>query len=250
MTHYLWLIFGMCLLAFLGYRAGRVWLDAGQRGFAPAHRLGWAVFGAVASGRYWWGARIEALSAHETDALLARETESLGLNQADSVSCPLCGAEVSRTWILTPAGRPTVGPGPIECPACDFRLDACRHCTHFLPGSSKGPIASPWLSGDVTTGRCSRYKASQPVEQVCAPDMARRLKTRGYEQVRAPLPILDSYLPPDHCTAYVPDRRRIQASGIRWPDDRRTALIHLLVTPAVSTPPAKDPPSGDERWLL
>lgn len=248
--HYLWMVVGLCLLTFLGYRAGRVWLDAGQRGFAPAHRLGWALFGAVASTRYWWGGRIAALSADEREALLARETESLGLSQANSIRCPLCSTEISHAWILTSAGRPSVGPGPIACPDCDFRLDACRHCTHFLPGSPQGLGISPWLSGDVTTGRCNRYKAPQPVEQVCAPDMARRLRTRGYEQVRAPLPILDSYLPPDHCTAYAPDRKRLQTSGVRWPDDRRTALLHLLATQVVSRTQAQDLASGDERWPL
>lgn len=247
---YLWLALGLCLLGFLGYRAWRVWLDAGQRGLEPARRLGWALFGAVASTRYWWGARIEALSAQERHALLARETDALGLKRADSTKCPLCGAEVSHAWTLTSAEHPTVGPGPVECPACDFRLDACRHCTHFVPGSPRGPGASPWLSGDVTTGRCNRYKSSQPVEQACAPDMARRLKTRGYEQIRAPLPIPDSYLPPDHCTAYALDRRRLQASGIRWPDDRRTALLRLLAPPVVTRPLAEGVPSGDERWLL
>jgi hypothetical protein len=249
--YYLWLVIGSGLLGFLGYRAGRVWLDAGQRGFEPARRLGWALFGAVASARYWWGARIEALSTQERDALLVCETKTLGLGRADSIRCPLCNAEVSRAWTLTSTGRPTVGPGPIECPACDFRLDACRHCTNFMAGTTRGPGASPWLAGDVTTGRCNRYKASQPVEQACAPDMAHRLRTRGYEQVRAPLPILDSYLPPDHCTAYAPDRSRLQASGIPWPDDRRTALLRLLAPPVVTTrPPAEGTPSGDERWLL
>jgi hypothetical protein len=249
--YYLWLVVGLGLLGFLAYRAGRVWLDAGQRGFEPAQRLGWALRGAVAPTRYWWGARIEALPAQERDALLAREIEALGLTRADSIRCPLCGAEVFHAWVLTSAGRPTVGPGPVECPACDFRVDACRHCTQFLPGSPQGPAASLWLSGDMTAGRCGRYKALQPVEQVCAPDMARRLKIRGYEQVRAPLPIPDSYLPPDHCTAFTPDRRQLQASGIRWPDERRTALLHLVAQPVVTTrPPAESLLSGDERWLL
>ncbi len=247
---YLWLGVGLCLLTFLGYRAGRVWLDAGQQGFTPIRRLGWALFGAVASSRYWWGARIEALPASERDALLVHETKTLGLSRADSIRCPLCSAEVSHAWALTSTGRPAMGPSPIACPACDFRLDACRHCIHFLPGSPQGLGASPWSSGNVTTGRCNRYKASQPVERVCAPDMARRLKTRGYDQVRAPLPILDSYLPPDHCTAYAPDGRRLQPSGVRWPDDRRTALLHLLVTPDVSRPQTKDLPSDDECRLL
>jgi hypothetical protein len=250
MMYYHWIVIGLGLLGLFAYRAGRVWQDAGKRGFETARRLGWALFGGIASARYWWGARIDALSAQERDALLISETETLGLSRADSVRCPLCTAEVPRAWTLTPAGHPTVGPGPVECPDCDFRLDACRHCTHFLPGSTGGVGASPWLAGDVTSGRCNRYKSLQPVEQVCAPDMARQLENRGYEQIRAPLRIPDSYLPPDHCTAYAPDRKRIRASGIRWPDDRRTALLRLLDLPVVSEPPAERLSSSDELWLL
>jgi hypothetical protein len=242
----LWLVIGLGLLGPFAYRAGRVWLDAGERGFEPVRRLGWAFVGGIASARYWWGARIQALSARERDVLLASETETLGLSRADSVRCPLCTAEVSHAWTLTAAGRPTVGPGPVECPDCDFRLDACRHCTHFLPG----PAASPWLAGDVSSGRCNRYRSLQPVEQVCTPDMARQLKKRGYEQIRAPLQIPDSYLPPDHCTAYAPDPKRLRTSGIRWPDDRRTALLRLLAPPVVTGPLAERLPRGDERWLL
>ncbi len=248
--NYLWLVIGLGMLVLFAIRARRVWLDTGKRGFEPVRRLGWAFIGSVAPAPYWWGARIEALSAQERDALLASETEALGLSRADSVRCPLCTAEVSHAWTLTPAGHPTVGPSPVECPDCDFRLDACRHCTHFLPSPGRGAAASPWLAGDVTSGRCNRYRGLQPVEQVCAPDMARQLKNRGYEQIRAPLQIPDSYLPPDHCTAYAPDRKRLRASGIRWPDEHRTALLRLLDPPVVKGTPAERLPSGDKRWLL
>jgi hypothetical protein len=175
-------------LGFLSYRAGRIWLDAGQRGFGLARRLGWSVLGAVAPARYWWGARIKALSSQERADLLARETAALGLRRADSVRCPLCGAEVPGAWALAPDGHPTVAIGPVECPRCDFRLDACRHCAHFLPGRPRGWGQVGWGSDDVTFGRCDHYRALQPVEQTCPPEMAHRLKARGWEQVRAPQP--------------------------------------------------------------
>ena len=248
--YYFWLVLGFGLLGLFAYRAGSVWQDTGKRRFGLKRRFGWALFGSIAPARYWWGARLEALSTQERDALLVRETKTLGLSRADGVRCPLCTVEISHAWTLTCAGRPTVSPGPVECPACDFRLDACRHCIHFLPASIGGIGTSPWLASDVTSGRCNRYKGPQPVEQVCAPDMARQLKNRGYEQIRAPLPISDSYLPLDHCTAYVPDRKRLQASGIRWPNDRRTALLRLLDSPGVSRSPVEGLLSGDECWLL
>jgi hypothetical protein len=251
MCAYVGLAAGLAAVGFLGWRAGRVWVDAGRRGFDRARRLGWALVGAVVPSRYWWGARIGALSPRERADLLARETEALGLSRADSLRCPLCGAEVPRAWALAPDGCPTVAPGPVECPRCDFRLDACRHCAHFLPGSPQAWGGGfGWGGGDVTSGRCDRYKVQQPVEQTCAPGMARRLKAQGWEQVRAPLPVVDSFVPPDCCTAFVPDRRRLRVSEVRWPDARRVALLRLLAPPPPEARPPEESPPGDERWLL
>ena len=218
---------GLCVLAFLGYRAGRVWLDAGRRGYRPAQRLGWALVGAIASDRYWWGARIAAMSGEERAELLAHETASLDLDRADGQRCPLCGAEVPQAWAINAENAPTTGPRPIECPGCDFRLDSCRFCKSFAPGSAGG--SSPWLKGDLGSGRCAQYKTPQPVEYLCAPDMARRLRARGYEQVRGPMPIVDSYLPPDSCRAFAPDRKRMSENRIRWPGARRIALLRVLL---------------------
>ncbi len=251
MNTYFLLAVGLAILGFLTWRAGRIWADAGRRGFGLARRLGWALLGTIAPSRYWWGARMEALSPDEQADLLARETAALGLSRADSLRCPLCGAEVPHAWALTPDDRPTVGSGPIECPQCDFRLDACRHCARFLPGPPQAWESLSWNSrNDVTFGRCSHYQASQPVEQACAPDMARQLKRRGYEHIRAPRRITDSFLPPDFCTAFKPDRKRLRSSGIRWPDARRTALLRLLAAPpSPETTPREKRPSGDEQWL-
>jgi len=84
--------------------------------------------------------------------------------------------------------------------------------------------------------------------------MARRLKARGYERVRAPLSIVDSFLPPDFCTVFTPDRKRLKASEVRWPDARRVALLRLLASsPDPETRPPEAVPiesSGDEQWLL
>lgn len=251
MNSYFWLAVGLAALGFLACRAGRIWIDIGQRGFGLAHRLGWTLLGTMTPSRYWWRARIEALSPHEQTDLLAHETAALGLSRADSLRCPLCGAEVPYAWALASQGRPTVAPGPIECPRCDFRLDSCRHCVHFLPGTPQMWGQFRWGGGVETFGRCDQYKASQPVEQACSPEMARQLKALGYEHVRAPLPIVDSFLPPDFCTAFKPDRRRLRAGGIRWPDPRHVALLRLLAPPpAPETKSPEELSSGDEQWLL
>lgn len=236
--HQLWaLIPALALLAFLLYRALSIWRDAGRWGFPSLSRLGWAIRGAVSPDLYWWAARLERLPASERAALLAAETEGLGLSRADSLRCPLCGAEVPGAWTLDADGQPTVAAGPVQCPACDFRLDACRHCAHFLPGS---PAAgSVWARSDLTFGRCSRYQGVQPVEQTCPPEMARRLRARGYEQLRAPLPVVDSFVPLDQCRAYQPDRKRLRLGGVPWPDARRRALLRLQRSLATAPPPQR-----------
>lgn len=251
MTTIIWLVIGLALLGFLGYRAGRVWLDTGRRDLEPARRVGWALAGAIVPDRYWWEARIEQMPAREKEELLAQETGALGLSRADSQRCPLCSAEVPGAWTLEAGDRPVVAPGPVECPNCDFRLDACRHCAHFLPGPGQGSGGTPWTSSDFGSGRCSQYKVSQPVEQTTTPDMARRLKERGFVQVRAPMPIVDSFLPPDSCRAFTAERKRLKQGGLDWPDARRTALLRLLSPPR---PPATGSPErlpeGDDPWLL
>jgi hypothetical protein len=231
MTGTIWLAIGLGILGIFGYRAGRIWADSSRRKVQTAYRIRWAVQGTLQPHRYWWGARIGTLSSQERSELLDRETRALGLSRADSLRCPLCHAEVPGAWALSTDGRPTMARGPIECPACDFRLDACRHCAHFLPGSHTGGPDSPWFRGDMSFGRCQHYQTSQPVEQVCTQDMARRLKARGIEHVRAPRHIVDSFVPPTFCRAYTPERRRLREGGIHWPTARHAALLRLLLSP-------------------
>jgi len=198
--------------------------------------------------RYWWRARIAALPPQEQADLLAHETKSLELSRADSLRCPLCDAEITRAWTLDRDGHATVAPGPVKCPQCDFRLDACRHCAHFLPGAPQAN--SNWTSVDMTFGRCGFYKTTLPVEQACTPEVARRLKVHGYDQLRAPQPVIDSFVPLEGCNAFAPDRKRLQAGSIRWPDARRAALLSLLALPAPVATPSEALPPEDEQWLL
>jgi hypothetical protein len=235
------------LLVVLGYglsRGLRAWLDTRRFDWPAAHRLRWAIVGAAAPTRYWWGARIDALPPEERAALLASETRILGLERADSLRCPLCRAEITGAWVLggavegkkrDAAGRVTVAPGPVQCPQCDFRLDACRHCTHFLPGAPQPWHSAAWNQPDGTSGRCGYYRRSQPVEEAVDPDMARTLQRQGYEQIRGPVRIVDSMLRPDFCRAFAPEPKRLKASSVRYPGRKRAALLRILrdgVTPS------------------
>jgi hypothetical protein len=251
MIDYLWLVFGLLLVGLFTYRGRLVWMDAGRWGFEPPHRLLWALKGIVFPASYWWGARIEVMPSREQQELLAEETAALSLSRVDAERCPLCQAEVPRAWTLSAGGKPTVALGPVECPRCDFRLDTCRHCAHFLPGAPRGWGYSAWERADMTAGRCSRYRAWQPVEQATTPDMARQMRDRGYDRIRAPMTIIDSFLPPDSCNAFQPSRQRLREGGVRWPDTHRTALLRLLAArPVPRKTTSQGLPSDDEKWLL
>ncbi len=243
-------------LGIFAWRGARIWIDYGRfatpAGNVPTapRRLRWALWGAIVPSRYWWGGRLEVMSPEEQQQLLASETRALGLSRADSERCPLCGAEISRAWTLSRAGRPTVAPGPVHCPACDFRLDSCRHCNHFLPGAPRSSFQLSPSEVDITSGRCALYKRSQPVEEAAAPDVARTLKQRGYERVRAPMQIKDSMLRPDSCRAFEPDPQRSKASGVSWPGPRRIALLHLQGITPQGGPLDSERLSEEEKWLL
>lgn len=244
-------------LGLLAWRGARIWLDYGRRAGPPGNlgavveRLGLVLRGAIVPRHYWWGIRIQAMSRAEQERLLARETRALDLSRADGQRCPLCGSEIAPAWTLDEEGQATVAAGPVECPSCDFRLDACRHCRHFLPGAPRSALQVGTVVADITWGRCAFYKRSQPVEEAAAPHMARSLKKRGYERVRAPMQIQDSMLRPDSCRAFDPHPKRCQASDVSWPGPRRVALLRLQgTTPGPGSQGREEHATADEKWLL
>jgi hypothetical protein len=251
MSVYMWLAIGLTASGFVAFRAVPIWIDGRRHEMRWAHRLRWALLGIVMPSRYWWGARIEAMPPQEQADLLARETDTMGLSRADSLRCPLCGGEAPHAWTLTAEGHPTVAQGPIKCPQCDFRLDACRHCVHFLPGLPRASGGLNLNADDIGSGRCGFYKTPQPVDQIASPEVAKQLKERGYESFNSPLPIVDSFVPPDFCRAFQPGKKRLQAGEVRWPDARRVALLRLLLPRPISKATApEETVSGDEQWLL
>jgi hypothetical protein len=77
------------------------------------------------------------------------------------------------------------------------------------------------------------------------------LRARGWETVRSPAPIADSFLPPDHCTAFKAERRRLKDGGVGWPDAHRRALLRLLALPPADERVPDSPLASDkEMWLL
>jgi hypothetical protein len=207
------------LLAWRGGVALRVQRDARRRGVS----LTWAMIAFVDASRYWWGARLDALTRREARSLLEAEARVLGVRQVSNVPCPLCAAEIEAALALNGDGALAVRPES-RCPRCDFRLDACRHCLHFQPAGD--PYSGFNRADDFTHGRCGFYRAHQPVREAY-PHLAGRLEAMGYETLTAPRPIVDSYIPLDECTAFTLSPKRWQRGHLPRLDRRRLALIRL-----------------------
>jgi hypothetical protein len=198
----------------------RVAADARARGWSRLSSAGWALGALVYRGWYWWQARLERLTRPEAQAVLAAQTKAHRLADVRNIRCPLCDAEMENVLTVTPSD--TLGVRSLaHCPRCDFRLDACRHCWHFLP--SEDGIAG---QKNFTTGRCGLYRAPQPVQQAF-PLIARRLEAMGYDTLNAPQVILDSFVPLEECTGFAPSRERLRVSRIPWLNRQRVALIQL-----------------------
>ncbi len=198
-------------------RAGR---DARQRGFSRRASLAWALCALVYPAGYWWQARLERLNSDEANHLLQSAAHARRLTSVVNVRCPLCDAEIVNALAVTASGALAIRP-LAQCPRCDFRLDACRHCQHFLP-------AEDGLGGqkDFTYGRCEQYRAAQPVREAY-PHIADRLEAMGYDTLSAPKRIVDSYMPLEECTSFALDRARLGRSRIPWLTRQRAALIRL-----------------------
>lgn len=163
-----------------------------------------------------WLAERLGVTADERAAWARAEAARRGLASLADLRCPLCGSEIRRAWTVTPDGRLNARRGSL-CPTCDFRLDSCRHCRHFLPGSGqRGEFLAPAFGEtDYTTGRCNIYRGYVSVYDLYGGAMADRFANMGVEMVRAPRPILDSYVPLPECTAFSLAPARLRHSGVR-----------------------------------
>jgi hypothetical protein len=200
-----------------GARAGR---DARGRGWGWWASLGWGLSATAYPAWYWGQARLERMGAEEARGWLAAAAARHRLTRVANVRCPLCDAELGGALTVTATGWLAVRP-QANCPRCDFRLDACRHCANFRP-------ALDAIGGlpDMTHGRCAVYRAEQPVE-TAYPDMARRLAAMGYDTLNAPKPIQDSYLPLEECNRFEPAPARMRQNRVRWLGRERVAAVRL-----------------------
>lgn len=214
---------GLCLLVWRLAAAAHAGYDARMHGLSIPASFRWALIASVVPRRYWWGIRLNLLTVDTARALLQRSAHAHGLQSVVNVRCPLCDNEIGDALSVTTPGALAIRPGA-KCGRCDFRLDACRHCDHFLPAQDGFTLLD--RNGDYSHGRCSVYRAVQPVREVY-PDQAQRLESLGYDQLPSPKFIQDSYFPLEECTAFSLNQKRLHWGNVRWLDHQRTALIRL-----------------------
>jgi len=217
------IIIALSLIAWRGISAVQVGLDARRRGFAPSEIVRWALVSVVDADRYWWGARLDRLAALEARELLAAAAQTLRLLTVVNVRCPLCDHEIKNALSVADDGELYVR-RQATCPHCDFRVDACRHCAHFLPATGGATVFD--RHGDVSHGRCGFYRA---LEAVCTayPQHASRMEAMGFDVLPTPRPIVDSYIPLSECTTFSLKLEHLRQSKGLWLDRRRAALIRL-----------------------
>ncbi len=224
MIDWLWLVIPILVAAPFIIRAVRIYPDARARKLSWSERLRWALVGLVVPDRYWWGRRLETLAVEEAQKLLAQAAQEMGLKSVSNLSCPLCHCEMEGVLTLSAGGALAVQGQEVVCARCGFRLDCCRHCGHFVPGSG----VHFQVEVDRTQGKCSRLHQWCPVTEVCPPHMSRRLMEMGYESLRVQAPIRDSYVPVEGCRYFVLDEEGLRQTGAKNIDRKRLGLVRLL----------------------
>ena len=214
---------GACLLAWRGIAAAQMASDARRRGFKPGEIGRWALAAMFDADRFWWGARLDRLAAPEARELLADTTRAHNLLNVANVRCPLCDAEIKNVLSVAADGELVVR-RQAACAHCDFRVDACRRCAHFMP-STAGATAFD-RHGNFSHGRCAQYRALEPA-RTAYPQQARRMEALGYDALPTPKSIVDSFIPLAECTAFSLKPDHLGYSGVPWIDRQRVALIRL-----------------------
>jgi hypothetical protein len=177
----------------------------------------------VVADRYWWGARLDRLSVPEGRELLIDLAREHNLLNVISLRCPLCETEIKNALAVADNGQLYIR-RHTACSHCDFRVDACRHCAHFLPAT--GGFTMFEQRGDFSHGRCGFYRAVEPV-RTAYPQHASQLEARGYDVLPVPKSISDSFIPLPECTAFALKLDLLRQSNIPWLDRQRVALIRL-----------------------
>jgi hypothetical protein len=162
------------------------------------------------------------LFPEEQRELLSRSTKRTQVSRPSSLLCPFCRVEIEGVLVALPGGGIGVRKRPVLCPRCQTRLDSCRFCLFFEPGRE----SFSW-GQDMTSGRCSVLKKYQPVEEICNPQVARKLKEMGWHTLYAGLAIPDAFEPPSACRSFQFDEKKTLLERLPCMGRERFLLLRL-----------------------
>lgn len=172
---------------------------------------------------FHWVLRLNLpLTAEEKESILQESKILTRVSHPSSILCPFCQIEIPGVLKEVEKNGLTVRKRPLTCPKCHTRLDVCRYCLYFEPTTSHFS-----LSQNSGSGRCSVIKKRQPVEEMCTPDMAQRLKNMGYDSFYAGLRIYDSFSPPSSCRQFQWDESKTKTDGFPCMGKTRYLLLSL-----------------------
>ena len=222
-SNLLLIVITVSLLAWRGIVAAQVAWDAQRRGFRPIEIGRWALVAVIDADRYWWDARLNRMAVPEARELLIAAAQAHHLLSVINLHCPLCDTEIKNVFAVADNGE-LYNRRRAACTHCDFRVDACRHCAHFLPAAGGATVFDQ--RGDVSHGRCGFYRAPEAV-RTAYPQHASRLEAMGYDMLPTAKLIADSYIPLAECTAFSLKQDHLRQSNIPWVNRQRVALIRL-----------------------
>lgn len=184
---------------------------------------GYGLVAALHYPRFVWCYKAQLrLSPEEQKELLSCSTKRTRVSRPSSLLCPFCRVEIEGVLVALPGGGIGVRKRPVLCPRCQTRLDSCRFCLFFEPG--RGPFS--W-GENTTSGRCTVLKKHQPVEEICNPQVAKKLKEMGWHTLYAGLAIPDAFEPPSACRSFQFDEKKTLLERLPCMGRERFLLLRL-----------------------
>ncbi len=171
---------------------------------------------------YQWSVRLRLpLDSREISSILHDARSRIKVDRPSSVLCPFCKIEIAHALEPLPNERLGVTRRPLLCPKCELRFDSCRYCAYFERSSGNLPY------GYDEGGKCTVIKERQPVENLCSPTVALRMKNMGWESLYAGKKINDPFAPPDRCRRFLFQEESAHRDGI--PEMGLTRCLLLLL---------------------
>lgn len=205
-----------------GIRYARLVFSFSRSKGVPIHRsLRYAFTAFFHYPTFLWDIRLRlSCTEEEKRAFLHASQQITGVTMPSSFLCPFCKVEIRSALCTASDQAITVQKTPLLCPRCKTQLDGCRYCLFFEPERGS-------FGGTLEAGKCTRIKRVQPVEEICSPWIAQRLKEMGWHTLHAGIPITDSFSRPERCRFFQFDETKTRLDRIPCMGKTRFLLLKL-----------------------